>query len=359
MITNEWMPLNDWALHLGWMELLVSFIFLVAMMIIVGMLRLRSQNDSKARAWKNREARWDQHLSAVLSGQTERQTLWQLVENHEALFFVDYLYREACRIPVRRLENTRYRELMLLAEPYLKFVARRIHDKKSDPELRARSVATLGKLAPYDSIDILEYALEDSSERVAFTAMRALVDHDDPRCSEIITRVFSRFQGYNPEFVASLLSRSHPESAAPLLMNIVLNPEASLWSRVVAVCTLEHWPQQSEQLPELKALAKDEQQPATLRALILRVLAAWSAFSESRELIYDFASRDEEILRAHAMYAIGRLNLKQEHEILELGLHDPARWVAIEAAMACEHLEKGELVPTRPRWYLQSLDPAL
>ena len=147
--------------------------------------------------------------------------------------------------------------------------------------------------------------------------------------------------------------------ATPCLVEQLLNKEAPLWSRVVAICTLEHWPAASEYVPQLRLLGKDSSQPATLRALVLRVLSAWKAVPESRELIYDFASADEEILRAHAMYSIGRLRLQTEHELLELGLYDTARWVAIEAATAWEQIEAEEDRDARPRWYLQSLEPVL
>ena len=356
---NNWMPLNDWTWHMNWMEALVVFIFIVVIVLTSIMVHLRLRNDKRADAWRSRETRWNAHLPSVLDRQESPEVLWELVHKDEQLYFVDYLYRQACRMPLRRMENPSYRQLMHLAEPYLKTVEKRVQNPKLDAELRARSVATLGKLSPYASLELIEKALEDPSDRVAFAALRALVDHEDPEACNLLSQAFSRFHGFNPEFVASLLARSTPSIATPSLMQLLLQKDAPLWGRVVAICTLEHWPPAAEYIPSLKTLAKDPQEPSTLRALILRVLSAWKAEPESRELIYEFASGDEEILRAHAMYAIGRLRLESENELLELGLYDTARWVAIEAATAWERIEGGEQREARPRWYLQSLDPAL
>lgn len=356
---NNWMPLNDWIKHMGWMELLVVFIFAIVMILATIMLHLRSRNDKKSQDWRRMEAAWNAHLPAVLARQEPPEELWDQVRANERLFFVDYLYRIACTIPERTIDNPEYRQLMALAAPYLKPIARRVQNPKTDSELRARSVATLGKLAPLQYLKLIEDALNDPSDRVAFAAMRALVDQHDPHASDLITRVFSRFHDFNPEFVAALLARSNPKLATPRLVDQLVNPNATLWARVVAICTLEHWPAAPDFVPQLTELGKDRQQPSTLRALALRVLSAWKANAEARELIYEFASGDEEILRAHAMYAIGRLRLKNENELLELGLYDTARWVAIEAATAWEQIESPETRDSRPRWYLQSLDPAL
>lgn len=356
---NNWTPLNDWTWHLGWMELLVISVFAVVVILTIIMLRLRSRNDQKAQDWKRMEAAWSAYLPAVMAREKPHEELWNQVRPNETLFFVDYLYRIACTISERSKDNPRYGQLMALAAPYLKPIAKRVENQKSDPELRARSVATLGKLAPFQYLGLIENALDDPSDRVAFAAMRALVDHDDPHSSDMITRVFSRFHGFNPEFVAALLARCNPTLATPRLMEHLVNNDSPLWGRVVAICTLEHWPAFKEYVPQLLAMGKDRNQPATIRALILRVLSAWRAEAEARELIYEFASGDEEILRAHAMYAIGRLKLESEHELLELGLYDTARWVAIEAATAWERVEGDGVKESRPRWYLQSLDPVL
>lgn len=356
---NNWMPLNDWTWHITWMGVLVFAILIVVIVLTGMMIHLRLRNDKKAEAWRQRESRWSGHLNAVLEHREPPETLWQEVQADEKLFFIDYLYREACRIPVRRMSNVRYRQLMQLAAPYLQPVIERVKNQKLDVELRARSVATLGKLSPYANLELIEKTIDDPSDRVAFAALRALVDHEDPEAVNILAQAFTRFQGFNPEFIASLLARSNPQIATPVLVQEIFRTDAPLWSRVVAVCTLEHWPAAPEYTQRLKQLAKDPSQPSTLRALLLRVLAAWRAEPEARELIYDFASGDEGILRAHAMYAIGRLRLDSEYELLELGLYDTARWVAIEAASAWERIEGGEQRELRPRWYLQSLDPAL
>lgn len=340
---------------MAWMAGLVVAILVIVVVLTAMMVHLRLRNDQKADAWRQREQRWNAHLNEVLDRKQPPEALWQLVDDDEKLFFVDFLYREACRMPVRRLDNPRYRRLMELAEPYLQTVTERVNNTELDVELRARSVATLGKLAPYTSLTLIEGMLADPSDRVAFAALRALVDSEDPEASRLLAQAFSRFEGFNPEFVAALLARSNPRIATPVLMRQLMQPDAGLWSRVVAVCTLEHWPAAPDYYLPLKQLAQDVNQPATLRALVLRVLAAWKAEQEVRELIYEFASGEEEILRAHAMYAIGRLRLDTEKELLELGLYDTARWVAIEAASAWERIDSGRR-EKRPRWYLQSLE---
>lgn len=356
MNQTDWIPATGWTWQMFWMGLGVVVLFIVVASLTAMVVRLRLRNDQKARDWQNRENRWNSCLDDVLSGAKPREVLLSQVHKHENLYFIDYLYRKACRISERRQHNREYAELLQLADPYLKYVAQRIHNKKMDPELRARSVATIGKLDPYRSLELLKYALEDSSDRVAFTAMRALVDHEDQSCSELIARFFSRFQGYNPEYVASLLRRAHVGNALGPLSQILCDENATLWSRVVAACTLEHWPAYAELVPQLLALGRDENQVMVLRALALRILATWGFQKEARELIYEFAARDEQILRAHAMFAIGKLAMASERNLLEMGLHDPARQVALEAAFAWEALEAGHKEEKGPRWYLQSLD---
>lgn len=356
MNQTDWIPGNGWTWPIFWMGIGVFVIFSLVIGLTAMVVRLRLRNDQKAREWQSRENRWNLYLDAVLSGEKPRQELLQQVQKNEGLYFVEYLYRRACRISERRQHNREYVELLDLAEPYLKYVAQRIHNKKLDPELRARSVATVGKLDPYRSLELLKYALEDPSDRVAFTAMRALVDHEDESCSELIARFFSRFQGYNPEYVASLLRRAHVGCAMGPLSQILCDESATLWSRVVAACTLEHWPAHAELVPALLSLGRDENQVPVLRALALRIISAWAFQTEARELIYEFAARDEQILRAHAMFAIGKLAMYSERNLLEMGLHDPARQVALEAAFAWEALEAGHKEEKGPRWYLQSLD---
>lgn len=324
--------------YLSWLIALSMVIGMTAVVCLILLVRLRRRNKQTARRWQELEARWDQLLPDVLAGQLAPEVLRERIAPHEHLLWIDYLYHHASHLPVRDPAYLPYQRLLGLAAPDIQPIFERA--AAAEPELRARALETLGKLAPEASRPLLIAALDDASQHVAFTALRSLVEFHQLDTVAPIIRVLPRFGDFNADFIASLLAQLSPSAALPLLLEPIYNAQTPLWQRTVALCTLQRWPRQAAEVTGLRTLALDASHPTLIRALILRVLTSWQAVSEIRPVIYAFAADDTEVLRVYAMHAIGQLRLEDETALLELGMSDPSRWVALEAANALERLEQ-------------------
>ncbi|MGV3524606.1 MAG: HEAT repeat domain-containing protein [Candidatus Sericytochromatia bacterium] len=324
-------------IYLAWLLLLSAVIGVTAVICLVLVVGLRRRNKTTAQRWQELEKRWDHLLPSVLAGQVPPETLRERIAPDEHLFWIDYLYHHASHLPVRDPAYLPYQRLLGLAAPDLQPIFERA--AAAEPELRARALETLGKLAPESSRPLLIAALDDASLHVAFTALRSLVELHQLDTVAPIVRVLPRFSDFNADFIASLLAQLSPTATLPLLLTPIYSAQTPLWERTVALCTLQRWPRQAAEVAGLRALALDVSQATLIRALSLRVLTQWQAVSDIRSVIYAFAADDTEVLRVYAMHALGQLRLEDETELLELGMSDPSRWVALEAANALERME--------------------
>lgn len=300
---------------------------------------LRRRNAQKAEYWKNLQSRWLPMLQQTLERQLMPEVLWEQVQPDEELYFVDFLYQQvkSLKLAEKQLDNPHYRMLMQLAEPYLQPLVRRLNSR--DLELRARAVETLGKLAPFTYQAELFEALKDPSQLVAFAAFRALLFLKRPEHFLALIKIYSRFQTFQPHYLGRLLSQLPPEPLAATLAYQALNEHAELWKRLVALHVLEAWPNQPQIVVDLHQEALSEQTPEILRMMLLRVLIAWQAESALKPVILQFVAAEQPLLRAYGMYALSRIHLPGREDLLELGLTDSNRQVAIEAANAFELLE--------------------
>ncbi len=309
---------------------------------------LHERNEKKARKWQQLEHRWEHLTESVLNKEIAPEKLWDNVDADEKLFFLDYLYHKAEHMPWRLEHSPRYQQLMRLAEPYMPAMVHRLDYQEE--ELRSRAVDTFGKLSPYQYRDALRAALEDPSDAVAFAAFRALVYSYDVGDAGLLIKTYPRFYAFQPAYLAILLSHLPPETTMIPIMTHALQTQNSDWCRMVALLTLERWSPQIEHAGALAALALSDQESEVIKGLILRVLLRWNAKNVLSEVVLDFAAQDSDYLRAYAMFALGESPSPQGRELLELGLTDPSRWVAIEAAQSLAYLEDhGDRQITRQR----------
>ncbi len=322
-----------WILSFLFALILVTFAF-----AMVGIF-LHFRNEHKAQVWKSREAGWNPLLAKLYLGQCRPEDLWPKIPARESLFFLDYLVQQVERNPLSWRSSEHYQRLCALAVPYLKQAEKKMDHWQAFQ--RARAADTLGKLAPELHRPLLRQALADQSLQVAGVAFRALLYHADASDCQRLVQAYQRFEQCQPLYIALLLSHLPPQSAAVLLVSKALDAHCSTWERLVALQTLEKWPPQPEYAGALAALALSEDDAdVRIKGLLLRVLLRWQCDDVLKEVILAFAGHASDYLRAYAMYALGEYPFAQHVELLELGLSDASRWVAMEAAQSLERLEK-------------------
>lgn len=323
------------------MASLTCFTLIIALLFWVTSQVLRNQNQQKSQSWETREKKWDPHLPGILSRQQPPEKLWERVSQSESLYFVDYLYAYAQQLDHTRkdINDPEYRMLTQLAEPYLAPLVKRM--SFSDEELRARAVETIGKLSPFQHQEQLLEALYDQSILVAYAALRALVHLKNKDFVPQIINVLDRFATFQPTYLALLLSYlPQDQTTIEAIMGLATYKKNEVWLRLVGLYTLEAWPELDlQKYPELELHASDPEESELIRALFFRLLLRSNQTTDLEDLVLDFAAEDSDLLRSHAMYALGMCEIKHREELLELGLNDASRWVAIEAANSFEHLE--------------------
>lgn len=319
-----------------------SFLFaliLVTLAFAVIGLCLHFRNEQKAQAWKSRESDWNPLLAAVFLEQCSPETVWAQISPRESLFFLDYLVQQVERNSVQWRSSGHYQKLCALAVPYLKQAEKKMNHWQAFQ--RARAADTLGKLAPELHRPLLRKALEDKSLKVALVAFRALIYHANASDCQRLVQAYNRFQHCQPLYISHLLRHLPPQEATVFLVSKALDIRCSTWERLVALQTLEKWPSHPEHAGALAALAMSDQDTDVLvKGLLLRVLLRWKTDALLKEVILEFAGHSSDYLRAYAMYALGEYPIAQHAELLELGISDASRWVAMEAAQSLEHLEK-------------------
>ncbi len=335
---------------------LTCFTLIIALIFWVTSQVLRHQNQKKAKNWKAREAQWNPYLPKVLERQKPPEVLWERVSKAEQLYFVDYLYSYAQRLNEERkdLNDPEYRMLIQLAEPYLEPLIKRMDSP--DEELRARAVETIGKLSPFRYQEQILSALYDDSLLVAYAAFRTLVYLKNADYVPQIINVLERFATFQPNYLAILLAHlPQQESTIRAIVGLATYKKNELWLRLVGLYTLEAWRELDIlKYADLATYARDQEESELIRALVFRLLLRLEHTEELENLVLDFAAEDSPLLRSHAMYALSLCQIKRREELLELGLSDDSRWVAIEAANSFERLENTE-APFQPSRNLLNL----
>ncbi|PIQ26580.1 hypothetical protein COW36_01560 [bacterium (Candidatus Blackallbacteria) CG17_big_fil_post_rev_8_21_14_2_50_48_46] len=284
---------------------------------------MRQRNLRKASFWDELEARWEPVLDEVVSGRRVADVMRSMVKPEEELYFVDLLMRRNMKAPAE--QNSHYRDL---AAPYLGALAVRI--ETGDQEQRARAVLTLSVLGERQFLPVYVKALEDKSPLVALLAARALANWGEPVVAEHLLPALSRFEAWNPNVLASLLS-SLGKSVAPALRGSLREPKHSPWIRTIALKALTELRD-----PLATPLAVDilrQEKDINLQIAAIQLLALMGG-SEHIPLIRQRYNSNSFPVRLHAIRALALLGSEKDPTTFRQALDDPSPWVAMEAAQS-------------------------
>lgn len=303
------------------LALVVGALILMALAFATYAVYLRIYSDRRQRLWEHLSARWEEPVLLALSDPASVPRVRQLVAPQHRLHFVRFALEYA-----RRVRGEERRVLQALAEPYLAPIAQRAASR--EVEVRTRAVQTLGTLGlPRYAPEVVK-ALDDPSPLVAMVAVRALASSEHPEHAADVLRHLHRFEGWSRSFMASMLA-AIGTAAAPALRASLGDGHEVFWVRSVA----------AEALTMLKDFASGDVAAAVvsteddreLVASALRLLAAVGTPEHVAAVRARCASPDN-VVRAHALDALGIIGEKDDIPRLLDAMSDPSPWVAIHAA---------------------------
>lgn len=320
-------------LTLLFLVLMISFIFIITILLSLTVIALRIKNTLKARRWKRLETKWEPVILDVLSGDLEPDQLITKVKRNERLYFVRFLLRFADRL--RGKERNLLDEL---AKPFLPLIAERV--KVDNPEHRAGAVQTLSIFGLRDYTKCIIAALNDPSPIVAMLAARSLSRKEFPEYAEAVLSKIHRFESWNRNYLASMLA-SFGSEAARLLREVFADSKRPLGVRTAC----------AEALFKLNDLASADiatdivatETDTDLLAAALRLLSK-TGRPKHLEAIRVMTGSPDSVVRAHSLIALGELGTTADLYRLSRGLEDSSPWVAIHAARGLKKIGGTELL---------------
>ncbi len=262
----------------------------------------------------------------------EHENLVVEVKRRDRLFYVQYLFRFASRFRGQELQIIKG-----MARPYLPMIAKKL--QRGYPELRARNINILATLGFPEFIDPIIHALREDAPIVKMAAARILAHKNYPQHIDLILPELSSFDGWSMNFLASMLSEMGTE-IAPRLRIELLNQEASIRVRIAAAEALRQVGDLSAADVAARVLELDAD--PELSASCLKIIRDMGT-PRHRSLLLSLVHSPEEIIRIHALSALGSVGLKSDNAILKTALDDPSSWVALQAASALNQIS-GESV---------------
>jgi HEAT repeat protein len=327
------------ASRLGGMDALAvlsaGISFLVVLAALLGLLAafLRMRNAVVARRWARVEQRWHDLLLQVLAGTRPAAELHASVRRGEERYLLELVSRYARRL--RGAERSRCAEA---ARPYLPLLVKRARHR--DAGLRAQAVHSLGLMGMDRHAAVVCAALDDRSEFVGMTAMRALArpEHAAHR-REIVARL-DRFGAWDASFVASIVAAIGPAVSAPLLEVLGDDSRAPRVRRIAAesLRRLNYLPAGT-----VAARVAAGTTDRDLVAACLRLLEA-VGHAGCLPVIRPLTDSADAVIRQQAVRALGTLEAPAGIPLLVKHLDDPSPWVAIEAGRALARFEGGRLL---------------
>jgi len=248
-------------------------------------------------------------------------------------FFVQYLYRFASRLRGQELQIIKD-----LAAPYLPMIAAKL--KRGYPELRARNINILATLGFPAYIDPIILALQEDAPIVKMAAARILAHADFPEHIDLILPELSHFDEWSMNFLASMLSEMGPE-IAPRLREELLNQDASVRVRIAAAEALRQIGDLAA--PDTAVKVLEAGGDPELSATCLKILRDMGT-PRHRPLLLGLVNSPEEIIRIHALSALGSVGMESDSSIMLKGLDDPSSWVALQAARALHQINSTKLL---------------
>lgn len=322
-------------LDLGRTALLGSILLLVLCMLgfaaMAAVLRLRNRRTQ--REWEAREARWEQPLLAVLSGEATPGSLWQLVEDEEQLYFVDYLLRYA-----RRVRGSTRHVLEELARPYLHPVVERMTG--GDAERRARAVETVAMLGFGPNAARIAAALRDPSPLVSMIAARCIARQQRPEYVDVVLAEAAHLTDWSPRQLSAVLVSMGPAAMAAL-RHALEDPHLPPALRAVTAESLRqlHDPDAMASAERVLATATDRE----VLAATLRLVAELGGHEQS-PAVRPFLTHPDPVIRSAAIQALTTTADAHDVTLLQHGIDDESGWVAIQAARALRSTGQSEVL---------------
>lgn len=313
--------------------LTVVFLFVLTIIIAVGVVLLRMKNNLNANRFSRLEKNWEGQIMEILSNDEATPLPEMEIKRRDRIFFVQYLYRFASRLRGQELQIIKD-----LAEPHLPMIAGKL--KGGYPELRARNINILATLGFPAFIDPIIQALQEDAPIVKMAAARILAHADYPEHINIILPELSHFDEWSMNFLASMLSEMGL-AIAPRLREELLNEEASVRVRIAAAEALRHIGDLAA--PDAAAKVLEAGGDPELSASCLKILRDMGT-PRHRPLLLDLVSSPEEIIRIHALSALGSVGSKSDAPIILEGLNDASSWVALQAARALHQTNCTEIL---------------
>ena len=312
-------PLTGLAFSL--LSLTVVLLFTVTVGFSVYAIVLRIAYERRNRLWAALTERWSEPVLAAIADPTTIPAVHAVVEERYRLYFVNFVLDYSQRVRGEELNTLRS-----LAEPYLGVIASRVRHRR--PEVRLRSVQTLGTLGlPTYETAVLE-ALDDPQESVAIVAARALARPEYAHHASSIFEKLPRFSGWEHLFLAAMLAEIGP-AVLPLLRDRLADDTAPEWLRTVDAIALRL--QLDPRGADIAVAALESATDVELIAALMRLVAELGR-PEHVPALRRFATSTSPVVRSQAIRALGALGDENEVPLLERGLDDPDPWASANAA---------------------------
>jgi len=313
--------------------LTVVFLFVLTIIIAIGVVLLRMKNNQNSKRYSRLEKSWEGQIMEILSND-EGDDLPEIeIKRGDRDFFVQYLYRFASRLRGQELQIIKD-----LAAPHLPMIAAKL--KRGYPELRARNINILATLGFPTYIDPIILTLQEDAPIVKMAAARILAHADFPEHIDLILPELSHFDEWSMNFLASMLSEMGPE-IAPRLREELLNQDASVRVRIAAAEALRQIGDLAA--PDTAVKVLEAGGDPELSATCLKILRDMGT-PRHRPLLLGLVNSPEEIVRIHALSALGSVGMESDSSIMLKGLDDPSSWVALQAARALHQIKSTKLL---------------
>lgn len=283
--------------------------------------------------WARVETAWGPALLEVLDGDRTPEGLTAQLTPAEIPYFADFLGRF-----IRRLTGPERQRLLQVAIPLLPAIRPLL--KARSPEVRARTVDTLGVLGLGEDSAAIRAALDDPSPLVAMVAVRALTRAGGAAHADALMAHLHRFQEWRPAFLAATLAAAGPEMA-PALLATLRDRAAPLRVRRVAAEALTRL--NVAEGGVLASVLLGREKDPELRAALLRLIARVGG-SDQLPAVRAELDASEEPVRLAAVRALTALGGHDDLPRLVHAVQDPSHWVAELAARGLAAGEgRGEL----------------
>lgn len=299
----------------------VSALSVLALVFIVVAVVLRMVRSARQQRSQQRRERWQPLLADVLAGLHPPRALRETVGTGETHAFLVFL---SDQLPAAETQAQRAR-LRTIAAPLLPAFADSVGARAAD--VRARRVQVLGRLGGARYEPVVQRALDDESPLVAMVALQLLVGRGTAHAADAVIQRLPHFHSWSLQALATLLSGLGP-AGAPALRSVFADERAALRTRLVAAATLQRLA--DPEAADAAAALLTRGGHRDLMTASLRLLGQ-AAHPRHQPLLRDLARSDDEVIRIRAFSTLTHLGAA-DAALLRDALHDPSRWVAIQAA---------------------------